>query len=82
MTKLISIHMLPRVTLSLVVANKKGTDQPAHPRSLMLIAYWKVSYLDVLQAKIKFSCKSDGLNLTLSETPQTGFLASRPNYKV
>ena len=34
---LISMHMyaLPRVTLSLVVANKKGTDQPALPRSLI-----------------------------------------------
>ena len=25
--------------------------------------------------------KQAGLNLTLSETPKTGFLASRPNYR-
>ena len=29
----IDTYALPRVTLSLVVANKEGTDQLAHPRS-------------------------------------------------
>ena len=46
-------YALPRVTLSLVVANKKGTDQPVHLRSL-ISAYWKVSYVDELQEKFNF----------------------------
>ena len=31
----IDTYALPRVTLSLVVAKKKSTDQLAHPRSLV-----------------------------------------------
>ena len=40
------------------VVNNKGADQPAHPRGLsapLLLAYWKVSYLDLLGAKFQFS---------------------------
>ena len=37
----------------------KGADQPAHPRSLISalvkIAYWKVSYQDLLREKFQFS---------------------------
>ena len=39
-------------------ANNKGADQPAHPRSLIsaiIIHYWKVSYLNLLQGKFQFS---------------------------
>ena len=35
-------------------ANNKGTDQPAHPLSLIsafLFAFWKVPYLNLLQVK-------------------------------
>ena len=41
------------------VAHNKGADQPAHPCRLIsafvIYAYWKVSYLDMLQAKFKIS---------------------------
>ena len=50
-SKRIDTYALPLVTLSLVVANKKCTDQPAHPRSL-LSAFVNRLYLDVLQEKI------------------------------
>ena len=36
----------------------------------LLFAFWKVSYVNFLQ--------ETGLKLALSETPKTGFLASRP----
>ena len=39
-------------------ANNKGTDQPVHQRSLvctLLLAYWEVSYLDLLRAKFQLS---------------------------
>ena len=40
------------------IANNKGADQPAHPRSLIstfCFAYWNVSYLELLGAKFQFS---------------------------
>ena len=46
---------------SSVFSNNKGADQPAHLRSLIgafVIAYWKVSYLNLLQTKFQFSSKS------------------------
>ena len=37
-------------------ANNKGTDQPAHPRSLISpFVIWKVSYLDLLRVKFHIS---------------------------
>ena len=39
-------------------ANNKDADQPAHPRSLVsafAFAYWKVSYLNLLQADFQYS---------------------------
>ena len=39
-------------------ANNKGADQSAHGRRLIsafIIAFWKVSYLNLLQAKFHFS---------------------------
>ena len=68
-------------------ANNKGAEQPAHPRSLIsafLFAYWKEKYMYLyfeifLLAKFLFSVvEESGLSLTLSETPKTGFIASRP----
>ena len=40
-------------------ANNKGADKPEHLGRLVsafIIAYWKVSYLNLLQAKFQFSC--------------------------
>ena len=39
-------------------ANNKDADQPAHPCCLttpLSLAYWKVSYLDLVRAKFQFS---------------------------
>ena len=62
--------------------NNKGADQPAHPSSLIraFVIYLLEStmYLDLPQAKFQFSTEQAGLNLTLSETPKTGFLAPWP----
>ena len=44
--------------LSRGFTNNTGADQPAHPRSLIsafLFAFWKVSYVNLLQAKFQFS---------------------------
>ena len=44
--------------LSSGVANNKGADQPAHPRSLisaLLFAIWEVSYVNLLKVKFQFS---------------------------
>ena len=47
-------------------------------------AYWKVSHLNFLQANFQFSsplvpvADTIGLSLNLSETPKTGFVASKP----
>ena len=40
------------------LANNMGVDQPAHPHRLIsafVICFWKVLYLDLLQAKFQFS---------------------------
>ena len=65
-------------------ANNTGADQPAHPRSL--ISAFVIRLLESIISKRNFgllaslcSC-ADGLNLTLSETVKTGFLAMRPKY--
>ena len=66
-------------------ANNKGTDQPAHPRSL--ISAFVVRCLDSIipvLAKSKFSrlwlvsvAEEVGLSLSWSQTPKTGFLVYR-----
>ena len=66
-------------------ANNKGTDQPAHPRSL--ISTFVVRCLDSLIPLVSISEISSlqlasvaaeaGLNLTWSQTPKTGFLVTR-----
>ena len=66
--------------------NNKGTDQPAHPRSLVI--RFVIPLLESIISKVATSeisifllvsvAEETGLNLTLSETPKTGFLATRP----
>ena len=67
-------------------ANNKGADQPAHPCSL--ISALVICFLESTMSKLATSeisifqlvpvAEQAGLNLTLSETPKTGFLAAWP----
>ena len=67
-------------------ANNKGADQPAHTRSL--ISTFVIRYLESIISRLAsseistfslvFVAEETGLNLTFSETPKTGFLASMP----
>ena len=67
-------------------ANNKGGDQPAHPRSLnsafgirlMEIFVSRLATSEITIFLLASVADKVGLNLTLSETPKTGFLASRP----
>ena len=71
-------------------ANNKGADQPARPRSL--ISAFVVRVFETIRprlASIAISilwlvsvAEEAGLNLTLSETPKTEFLATRPIYNL
>ena len=75
-------------TCLLGFANNKDADQPAHPRRL--ISALVIRFLESLISKLATSENSiylivsvagvTGLNLALSETPKTGFVASRPIY--
>ena len=68
------------------VANNKGADQPAHTRSL--ISAFAIRLLESIISKLATSefsifyivsvAEQAGLNLTLPETPKTGFVATRP----
>ena len=68
--------------------NNKGAVQPAHPRSL--ISAFVIRCLESIISRLATSVISiyllvsvawqAGLNLTLSETPKTDFVSSRPNY--
>ena len=69
------------------VANNKGADQPAHPRSL--ISAFVIPLLESIISKLATSeisifwldsvAEDTGLSLVFfSETPKTGFVASRP----
>ena len=60
-----------RETCLMGVSNNTGADQPAHPRSLISAFVFS-----------PFVAEETGLNLTLSETSRTGFVATRPNYCV
>ena len=65
-------------------ANNKGTDQPVHPRSL--ISAFVVRFLDSIIPLVSISIISSlqlvsiaeqaGLSLTLSQTPNIGFLVT------
>ena len=67
-------------------ANNKGADKPAHPRSL--ISAFAIPVLESIIYRLASSsifwlvntAEQAGLNLTLSETPKTGFLATRLIY--
>ena len=68
-------------------ANNTGADQPAHPRSL--ISAFVIRFLDCFICKLatgEFSifyivsvAEETSLNLALTESLKTGFLASRSN---
>ena len=70
------------------LANNKGTDQTVHPHSL--ISDFIMHYLEILTIKRATSkmsvfelvpvAEKSGLMLTLSQPPNTEFLALRPNY--
>ena len=67
-------------------ANNKGADQPVHPHSL--ISALVIRCLETIISKLATSeiaifklvseADESGLSLALSETPKTGFLATRP----
>ena len=67
-------------------ANNKGADQPAHPRSLIsaFVIHLLESIISTLATnKLSFFylvsvAEQGGLSLAFSETPKTGFLATRP----
>ena len=74
-----------RENLTLLHSNNKGADQPVHPRSLIstfVIQYLGriVSILTTIEISVFVLVsvvQQGGLNFTWSETPKTGFLASR-----
>ena len=63
-------------------ANNKGTDQPAHPRSLisafvvrcLVSIICLVSILAISCLQLASVAEQMGLSLTWSKPPQTGFL--------
>ena len=67
--------------------NNTDADQPAHPRRL--ISAFVICILESILSKLAtieisifllvFVAEETGLNLTLSETPKTDFLATRAN---
>ena len=67
-------------------ANNTGSDQPAHP--CRLISAFVIRFLESIISKLATSemsifwlvsvAEETGLSLALSETPKTGFLATRP----
>ena len=64
--------------------NNKGTDKPVHLSNLIsafVIGFWKIviSYLATSKISVSVAEKA-ALSLALSETPKTGFFASRPTY--
>ena len=70
-------------------ANNTGADQPAHPRSL--ISAFVIRFLErnmctlatgeISIFKLVSVAEETVLKLALSETPKTGFLATRPIFK-
>ena len=62
--------------LTLLHANNKGADQPAICAvwlAPLLFADWKVSYLNLLQAKLVSVAEETGLIPTLLELPEDRF---------
>ena len=68
------------------VANYTGADQPAYPRSLVrafVIRFLesticKLASGEILTFQLVSVVEETGLKLAMSETPKTGFVASRP----
>ena len=60
------------------VANNTVADQPAHPRSLISAFVIRVLESNIILYKLATS-EQAGMNLTLSETPKSGFVTTRPN---
>ena len=59
------------------LANNTGADQPAHPRSL--ISAFIIRVLESTISKLATTvAEQTGFSLALSETPKTGFVATRP----
>ena len=66
--------------------NNTGADQPAHPRSL--ISAFVIHLLESIISKLAKNeisilllvavAEETGLSFVLSETPKTGFVATRP----
>ena len=77
---------LTQENLSLVFGNNKGADQTVHLGSL--ISAFVIRLLESILSKLAtsqfsilllvFVVEEMGLSLVLSETPKTGFVASRP----
>ena len=67
-------------------ANNKGADQPAHLRSLISpfvnrfleSSIWKLATGEISFFYVVSVAEETVLNLALTETPKTGFLAKRP----
>ena len=72
------------------LANNKGADQPAHTRSL--VSAFVICLLERFISRLAMSlisifwlvsvAEQAGLNHTLLETPKTGFVTSRPTFRV
>ena len=75
-----------RKSCRLGFANNTGADQPAHPGSL--ISAFVISFLESIICKLATDeisifwlvsvAEETGLKLALSETPNAGFLTTRP----
>ena len=67
-----------------VVCDNKGADQPAHPRSLLsafVVRYlYNTSSFYIRNYKSVSGLCGCGLGITWSQTPMTGYLATRLNY--
>ena len=82
------IWALTRENLSLGFANNKGTDQPAHPRSL--ISTFVIRLLESIVSRLAASnilifilviaAEQGGLNITFSETQRQGLLRQGPYF--
>ena len=79
-----------RENLSFRFANNTDADQPAHPRSL--ISAFVIHVLESIICKLASGeilifwlvsvAEETGLKQALLETPKTGFVESRPIYKM
>ena len=83
MSKYDNRRALTRENLSSVFANNKGTDQPAHPPSLIsafIICFFEriISKLATSEIPIVSVAEETVLSIALSETPKTGFVTPRP----